>query len=168
MSEITTTLVVNFRAGSGGAGVLTAAIDSREDGFNNGKSSFGAGDSPTYLITKTDDVTVNSQTPSLGLVQFVASGEITENQFLHFPFEREQSLSFPAKVGSLTSKWIGTDLGAVTVVDQVTVRSTLTGVGVLKVTYQRKFLAYQIANVPVPANGEEEFDILVYITGTQA
>lgn len=168
MSEITTTLVVNFATGAGDAGFLSAQIDGREDGFNQGRSRFTAGDQPVYLIFKTSNVNVLSQTPSYGAVAFHASGQLDVEQVLTFANTREASLSQPAIPGTLDVKWIGNDLGALTLQsDERTVLASVTGVGVAKVSYKVDFTAYRLTNVivPDPVHGETDFSVLVYIVG---
>lgn len=169
MAEITTTLVVNFQSGTGEKGILRAEIDGREDGFNVGRTRFSAGDQPVYLIFKTTNVNVISQVPSFGNVAFHASGIITGvEQNLQFANTREAQLSQPAIPGTIVTKWIGNDLGALTLQDdEITVLAGVTGVGVAKVTYSVTFEAYRLTNVivPDPVHGESEFDVLVFITG---
>lgn len=165
MAEITTTLVVSFSSGAGAAGVLRAEVDSRENGYNNGRSSFTAGDAPAYLITKTDDVTISSQVPSTGTIQIIGTGTRVIEETLQFVNEREKTLQYPAQSGSLTFKWLGTNLGTLLLPDAVTVRAPNLGVAVAKVTYISKFTAYRINNVVVPLNGESTFPVVVLITG---
>ena len=105
--EITTTLVVNFQSGTGEKGFLAAAIDSRSDGFNLGKTTFTAGDQPVYLITRTTNVVVESQIPSFGTVAFFTSGIIVIEQDLQFANTREARLQQPAIPGTIITKWIG-------------------------------------------------------------
>lgn len=170
MAEITTTLVVNFQSGSGEKGFLAAAVDSRSDGFNGGKTSFTAGDEPVYLIARTTNVVVTSQLPSYGAIAFHASGILDLETQLTFAQTREARLSQPAIPGSVVAKWIGNDLGALTLQDdELTVLSDISGIGVAKVTYQATFEAYRLTNVIVPdlVHGESTFGVLIYITGDQ-
>ncbi len=169
--EITTTLVVNFQSGTGEKGFLQAAIDSRADGFNLGKTTFTAGDQPVYLISRTTNVVVVSQIPSFGTVAFHSSGILDVEQTLQFANTREGRLSQPAIPGTIVPKWIGTDLGALTLQDdELTVLSDVSGVGVVKVNFQATFEAYRLTNVivPDPVHGESAFSVLVFITGDRS
>lgn len=171
MSEITTTLVVNFQSGSGEKGFLSASIDSRSDGFNGGKSSFTAGDEPVYLIARTTNVVVSSQIPSYGDIAFHASGILDLEQQLTFAQTREARLNQPAIPGSIVPKWIGNNLGNLTLQDdELTVLADIGGVGVAKVSYQATFEAYRLTNVIVPdlVNNESTFGVLIYITGDRS
>lgn len=171
MAEVTTTLVVNFSSGTGEKGVLRAEIDGRDDGFNLGNTRFGAGDQPVYLIFRTTNVVVTSQIPSFGNVAFHASGEVDVEQVLTFANTREAQLSQPAIPGSIVTKWIGTNLGNLTLQDdEITVLADLTGVAVAKVAYKATFEAYRLTNVivPDPVHGESEFSVLIFITGERS
>lgn len=166
--EITTTLVVNFQSGTGEKGFLQAAIDSRPDGFNLGKTTFSAGDQPVYLIARTTNVVVTSQIPSFGNVAFHASGILDIEQQLTFANTREARLQQPAIPGTIVTKWIGNNLGALVLQDdELTVLAGVTGIGVAKVSYQATFEAYRLTNVivPDPVHGESAFSVLVFITG---
>jgi hypothetical protein len=164
--EVTATLVVNFAAGAGGD-VLIAEIDSREDGFNNGKTRFSAGDQPVFLIYKTDNVTIDSITPSGGLIQNVGVENIVFEETLTFAKERQATIAKPAQSGILDSfKWIGNDLGVPTLADPRTVSVPTEGVGVLKVTYTSQALVRRLTNITVPFFGENEFVVLIFIEGT--
>lgn len=165
MAEITATLVVNFDVAAGAQSVLTAQIDSRSDGFNNGKTTFQGGDSPVYLVHKTQDVVITAQEPSAGIIAAHATGELDIEQILQFPKQREQNLQLPATPGTLAWTWLGNNLGNLTLLGQTAVRADIEGVGVAKVTYKAPFEAFRLTNVPFPLNGEETFPVLIVITG---
>lgn len=170
--EITTTLVVNFQSGTGEKGFLSAQVDGREDGFNLGQTTFTAGDQPVYLIFKTTNVVVTSQLPSFGNIAFHASGILEVEQTLQFAKTREARLSQPAIPGTIVEKWIGNNLGPLTLQDdELTVLSAVgNGVGVCKVTYQATFEAFRLTNiiVPEPANNESAFPVLIVIEGVKS
>lgn len=169
MSTVTATLVVNFDDGRTGDAFLQLEIDSREDGFNAGNTTFGPGEQPVYLEFKTSSMTVLERVVSAGLIQplnlIAPDNEILVEEFITFPRDRVQALSKPIDSG-FTFKWLGNDLGALTPIDELTVQSALTGVGVAKVTYTAKFEAFRLVNVPFPLNGENTFPVLVFHTGT--
>ncbi len=50
MTKMTASAVVSFGSSGDTSEVLTAELDSRETGMNAGKSSFGAGDTPVFLV----------------------------------------------------------------------------------------------------------------------
>lgn len=168
MSTITATLVVNFDDGRQGDAVLQLEIDSREDGFNAGKTTFGPGDQPVYLQFKTSNIIVQEKVVSAGLIQPLNLGapdnEILVEEFLVFPREQTQTLSKPVDSG-FTFKWLGTDLGTLVLLDELTVRAPTNGVAVAKVTYTTKMEAFRIVNIPFPLNGESTFPVLVFHIG---
>ena len=75
------------------------------------------------------------------------------------------SLSVPARSGLASSVWYGRSLGALTLqADKVTVKASVKGVGVAKVTYEAQAMVYALAS-PVSLNGEVDFSILALIKG---
>ena len=165
MAEITTSLVVNFQSSQAAAdGVLRAEIDSRPDGFNEGDTSFVAGDSPAYLIYKGSTVTITENSLTAGVRQDLGTFTRVVEETLNFINTRTATASFPI-VSGFTSKWLGRDLGNVSVTDDITVQAENKGVGVLKIEYTTQFTAHRITNVPVPLNGETEFPVIVFIVG---
>lgn len=169
MSTVTATLVVNFDDGRQGDAFLQLEIDSREDGFNGGKTTFGPGEQPVYLQFKTTGITVLERLVSAGLIQplnlLVPDNELLVEEFLIFPRERVQTLSKPIDSG-FTFKWLGNDLGALIPLDELTVQAATNGIGVAKVSYTAKFEAFRLVNIPFPLNGENTFPVLVFHTGT--
>jgi hypothetical protein len=167
MSVVKTSIVVQFTTADAG-GHLSAEIDSRPDGYNKGNTNFVPGDSPAFLVFKSSNVTIVSVEPSAGSIVSLAGGNfLVENEMMHFAKETEASLGKPI-TGALTSKWLGNDLGAVTVVGDMKVRVADTGVGVLKTSYNSPFLAYRLTGLPTTLNGEASYEVLILITGEQA
>lgn len=171
MTTITTTVVARFGDAAGGAGaVLKAEIDGREDGYNNGITTFRGGDEPAFLIIRGPGVTVDLIETSTGIVRAIVEEEQEPvEEELRFEGTREATLADPAVPGTLVLKWLGKDLGsAVLQADGVTVLSETSGVAVAKVTYQRAVDAYRVTNIEVPLNGESSFSVLIVVTGTAA
>jgi hypothetical protein len=169
MSTVTAALFVNFDDGRTGDAFLQLEIDSREDGFNGGNTTFGPGEQPVYLEFKTSSITVLERLVSAGLIQplnlVAPDNELLVEEFITFPRERTQPLSKPIDSG-FTFKWLGNDLGTITPIDELTVQAATNGIGVAKVTYTAKFEAFRLVNIPFPLNGENEFPVLVFHTGS--
>ena len=149
--------------------MLTAEVDARPDGFNGGKTSFTQGDSPVFLVFKTSDVTIDSIKPSAGAIQPLGAGNFLVEQDLQFVDNSGVVLSKPISGSFLTQKWLGVDLGTLSLVGQTSVvTSNPPGdtPGVNRVTFNSQFQAYRIANINVPLNGETEFPVVVLIKGT--
>lgn len=162
--NVTATLVVNFARK--GEAMLIAEIDDRESGFNGGITQFSPGDSPAYLLFKTDDVVIDTQEFSAPGVSAVSlgTGLFVVEEDLQFVKEREASLSKPFRSG-LTYKWLGNNLGAPQVIDQTKVRVPSVGLGVLRVSYRAEYRAYRLSGVPAQLNGENSFPIIIYVVG---
>lgn len=158
---VTTSIVVQFSQGASG-GSLSAEIDSREDGLNLGKSNFLPGDSASFLVFRSPDVTLDLVSASAGTVSSIGSGL----------YEVEEWLTFADSVEVTTGKrvhsdfsyqWFGKNLGAVTVSGDKVVCPTK-GVGVLKVSYKAAYEAFTLAS-PAQINGKSEFQIAVLVKG---
>ncbi len=164
-NTVTTSLVVQFDA-TNSSGKLAAEIDSRPAGYNNGKTSFAPGDQPAFLIFKSADVTIDSVVPSAGAIADLVGGTITVEEMIEFADTDTASLSKACDSGITTSKWLGTSLGAVTLVGDSQLVAAVKGVGVLKVTYQARFVAKRLVSVPAVLNGETTYEVLIVITGS--
>lgn len=165
MAEVTTSIVVQFST-TGSSGILTAEIDSREAGFNSGKTSFQPGDQPAFLIYKSADVTIQSIEPSAGNIADLGAGLEPIEELLTFANATEATLQKPIS-GALTYKWLGNNLGAPVVVGDNLIRVPTKGVGVLKVNYNAPWLAKRLSGLPTVLNGETEYSVLIVITGTK-
>lgn len=163
-NTVTTSLVVSFTRSGNGGGILSAEIDSRQDGFNSGNTSFAPGNQPAFLIFKSSDVEIDEITPSAGEISDLGTGTMSVTEIIKFANVAEATLSKPVASG-LTVKWLGNDLGAVTLVGENKLVVAAPGVGVLKVTYNAAFLAKKLVNVDNPLNGETEYEVLIYIEG---
>ena len=167
-TKVTTTVVANFDGGAAGASQFDAEIDTRENGFNGGKSSFVAGDQPAYLVRRSPNVVIDSQVASVGVIGIhVIQEEEEVTEFLLFDETNVATLSQHALPGTLTFKWLGTNLGNLTLSGIKDIEAAVSGVAVAQVTYTTSFDAFFINNIPVPLNGESTFPVLVVINGTE-
>ena len=171
MTSIVTSLVVQFGSDSDASSVLTAEIDSREDGHNAGNTSFTPGQVVYYLISKTSDVTILSQETTAGRLTYVATESFTEKETLHFAKESSATVSNPIS-GGYTTKWLGNAPAAnVTLTSEIEFSlkdsegSLVEGLGVLQVEYERTVEVYSLSGLPSSLNGEDQYDVIIYITG---
>ena len=163
MGIISTSIVVNF--GQDDQGILTAEIDGRPDGYNDGETKFAPGDTAAFLIYATSNVNVNTPVVSLGSVQQIAGPQnLDKEEFITFEDTKEASAGFPVLSG-FTYTWLGNDLGAVTVTDQRTIRAATKGVGVLRVNYTTQYTPWLLTNIPTSIEGETSFPVLIFISG---
>lgn len=171
MSNVTATIVVNFSdsSASGSGGLLTAELDTRQDGYNAGKSSFAPGDEPVILVRKSDNVVITSVQTSLGACAYFASGVTQEEEFLNFVNSNSANASKPI-TNNFVSQWYGANLGGVKIAGNQEVKllaaPPIVGVGVLGITYDSAFLAYRLTGVPSMVNGKGTFNVLIAFNGT--
>lgn len=163
---VTTSIVVQFSQGGAG-GSLSAEIDSREAGFNAGKSSFFPGETATFLVFKTPDVVLDEVSASSGSIGIPVSDPhaglfSVEDEWITFAGVSEASTAKLVHSG-FTYQWFGNNLGAVTVVGGKVV-APLSGVGMLKVSYKAKYVPYSLAS-PSVLNGKSDFQIAVLVKG---
>ena len=163
MANVTTSLVVQFGSDTDAASyTLTAELDSRPDGLNGGNTSFVGGDSPFFLVYKSDDLALSFITTQGGIR---SSGTVTTEvtQWVTFTNSKSVRLSKPP-LGSVSLEHFGGDTGANVVGEDVVLSEP--GVAVYKATYDSKAYAYQMTNIPTTINGETSFQVVVVITGT--
>jgi len=149
------------------SGLLAAEVDSREDGYNQGRTQFVPGDQPALLIFKSDDVEIEDVTPSAGNIAPLAGGTMEVEETLQFANSDTATLRYPT-TALTSSKWLGRDLGTPELVDAMTVKVPAAGVAMLLVTYDAAFEARRLSGVPAQLAGEDNYDVLVVVDGVQA
>lgn len=149
----------------GTSGHLSAEVDSRPGGLNGGKTAFSPGETVYILVYKSANVAITETICSAGSLTAQGTATVTITDELMFEEADTASLSVPARSGLASSVWYGRSLGALTLqADKVTVKASVKGVGVAKVTYEAQALVYALAS-PVSLNGEVDFSILALIKG---
>jgi len=171
MGAVTATVTVAF-SNSAGSAQLSAEIDNRPDGPNEGKTSFSPGDDVYLLVRKSADVTVAGYA-TIGNVSLV--GAVTgmeEKEMLVFPRTRSAELSKTPE-GGVSFTWFGTVPGT-PVVKGKTVN--LTGaydkdnppIGVAEAVYTTAAESWKLSGIPATVNGKSSFEVLVVMVGTVA
>ena len=170
MAEITTSIVIQFTQGDEDA-ILTAQVDSREDGRNGGNTNFFPGQVVYYLITKTDNVRVTKQTASAGYISFVENSIEDVEEFLTFANESEASTSNPI-YGSYSTKWLGRVPNATLVKSSPTTfrlqssdGSAVDAVAVLKINYKVLHIVYKLSGLGSTLSGESSYEVVISIIG---
>jgi hypothetical protein len=169
MADTTTaTLRVTFGQSLGrGDNFLSAEIDSREDGPNEGQSSFAPGDTVWFLVYKGDAVTLTGADASAGSATLQEEIEVTLTDDVVFDGGGSASLTKPAQAITNVT-WLGRNLGDITLLaDRQTVKATASGVGIARVTYQARATAGKLTS-PESLAGETGFPIAVVISGAVA
>lgn len=164
----TTSLVVSFGdTDVSWANVhLSAEIDRRLKGLNQGKTSFSPGERAWFLIYMSDNVALDGDPScSAGTIsggQLISGIEITED--VTFMNVNTSTTKVPAT--SIKSvKWIGRSLGNIVLTGNNTgLQADSAGVAVAKITYLADAVSYAITS-PVSIDGETSFSIAVMVLG---
>ena len=161
---VTASLVVSFTTeGSGdGDGELKLEVDSRPDGLNGGKTSFGIEDDVYILLFKSANVDVTKITCTSGSLSPAGSGLADETDTLSFAKSAEANLGYPYASGGAIA-WMGASGGTPTFTagkSLVKVPNAVIAIG--KATYKAAYTAYKLSGV-----GDVE-SVLVYAEGTVA
>ena len=172
MAVVTTSIVVDFDAAGSDGSILTLEVDSREDGYNKGKSSFSPGNDVYLLLLKTPDVTVQNLISSHGLLTKVEDTTIAVKEFGQFANEKSVSLSRPIPTSApFTVKWFGNDLGNVAAESNSKLILTATDevlgdpfVGIMEYEYTAEAEVWKLSNTLI--SGESTYGIIVYLQGT--
>ena len=162
---VTTSLVVQFGLGTDeDNNFLSAEIDSRPEGYNGGNTSFLAGDSPVFLVYRSEGLTL-SFVSSKGSIAYVGTGQIEVDEYITLANEKTGSLPKPP-LGPVTMTHFGGTVGATIVGLEVVLPAV--GTAVYRVQYSASFLAYRMSGIPAIFNGETTFPVVVVVTGTAA
>lgn len=174
---VTTSLTIGFDIASDDTGansILSAEVDGREDGENNGETNFIPGDTVGIMLFRSSNVSsityqlsTSGQLSSANSSQFAASSEV--DTFLIFDSTDEASLSYPMNSGgSLT--WMGKSLGAYTVLNQATVKLSNPNpnddeyyVGVMRATYTSQGNGITLSGTGI--SGEDKYEIFCFWVG---
>lgn len=162
------TIRVRFGSGAGGSGSndhLSAEVDDRPAGPNAGKTSFLPGDTAWFLVYRSAGIELSMES-SAGSVTGGAEVTVTKTEDVSFEATSTATLPMPAQAVTGTI-WLGRDLGALTLgADGMTLTATSSGVAVARVSYTAKALSYGLQS-PSSVAGENDFDVLVLITGSR-
>lgn len=162
-NNVTTSIVVQFSSsGSASASSLSAELDSRPDGLNQGKTSFLPGDTAAFLVFKGPAVILDSVLASGGAVGLIGEGLFEVEEWLTFANAKEANTAKQV-FSDFQYQWFGNNLGLVTY-DGSVVTAENSGIGMLYVTYKAQYVAYRISS-PSLMNGKTSFQIVVVVSG---
>ena len=160
---VNTSFQISFGAGSGAGGHLSAEIDSRPEGLNQGRTSFVPGDAAWFLVYKSANVSYSAPVPSAGSVGGGAVIVVEKEDDIAFADTDTASLPIPAtSIVSVT--WLGNALGALALSDPQTLKASSKGVAVARVRYRANANSHVLQSPPSVA-GLTDFSILVFILG---
>jgi hypothetical protein len=164
MSQVTTTITIQFGDNANSQGFLAAEIDSRPDGLNAGRSQFMPEEVVWFLIYAGSNVSYNPPVLSDGQLLRGADVLVAQEEILTFANSRESRLAKPAE-GGLVISWFGTALGGTKLgSDQMTVLADKAGVAVAQVRYKARAQAWGI-KAPKTSGGQSNYSIAVVIVG---
>lgn len=164
--SVSATIQVSFGADVGeGDGHLSAEIDDRSNGLNDGDTSFSPGDTAYFLVFKSQNVVYDTPISSAGSITAatVSGGYVERVEDLQFADTDTATLQVPAS-SIVSFEWFGRSLGDLALTDPQAVKASAAGVGVCRVTYQAPCTAHGLVS-PASLNGETSFTVLVFIRG---
>ena len=148
----------------GDIGVLSAQVDNREDGLNNGATQFYPGDNIGFLVYKAEGIKLTELIPSSGTIFQQPDQVLSVEEDLEFFDTNKVSLNLPT-VSIDSVNWLGTSLGTLTLdADGITVTSASSGTAIARVTVTRNAKAYHIST-PTSVGSLTEFPIITSIKG---
>ncbi|WP_157314555.1 hypothetical protein [Chitinibacter sp. GC72] len=164
MSQITTSITIQFGDGSAQSGSLSAEIDNRSDGLNGGRSQFAPDEVVWFLVYPGPNVQYSPPILSDGELLQGSEVNVPQEETLTFANSRETRLAKPA-IAMPALTWFGTALGAATLgADGSTITCANAGVAVAKAAYQSRAYSWGI-KAPRTSGGSKVYSIAVYIEG---
>lgn len=147
--RVTASLTINFNEDSvSDSAQIKIEIDGREDGLNEGITTFRPGDSPGYLIFLPAGMTIVEHDVSAGVISSQGTGSFAVNDFATFANSREASLSYPANNG-FSASWHGKSGGSIQLLDDFRVGIPEPAKGrVLRYQYNSTYRGFRIKNIP--------------------
>lgn len=182
MTTVTTSIVIEFDSGDADINyIFTAEVDGREDGLNNGNTSFKPGDPVYILLYRTPNtvldgiiVTHGNVNPSGGVSTRKVG--VPDSEFAQFIATDSTTLTYPV-VSNFIGEWVGdnSDLGVVQVLNNsslklASVPKEADGVtpkehyaGVYEYSYTTDFQPYLLKHNAI--GSKDKYQIIIYIYG---
>ena len=153
-------------ASGGPSGYLSAAIDDRENGRNDGRTSFAPGDTVYFHIFRSRNVAIDSVIASDGNVYRVMTvpDSVRRDVEIQFVNTDHAALSLPARQ-IVDYNWLGRSLGGLRLVDEQTIAARSSGIAVARVTIETHAWPWAINTPVVSLDENENYPIVVYIQG---
>jgi len=146
-----------------------ASIQARlDDEYNKDEegeaiNQFLYGSKAYYQVFTSPEDLVLTQVQSDGTISPEGSGTAEIEEFIHFVDSYESNVTYPVR-SIISSEWLGTNLGAVSV-EGDKIKSSQKGVGVLKITYSAYFRRFALS---LSTRDEEVYYVMIYISGGSA
>lgn len=160
---VTTSIVVQFGSEEDADKyILKAEIDSREDGYNKGNTSFQPGDSPYILVYKSPELSLSFEV-STGNLSSRGNEPVEQSEYPVFANVQTVDLAYPP-TGSVNLKHLAGKTGAT--VSGSTISLPEPDIAVYKADYDATAYVYQLVGIPTELKGETSFPVVIFITGT--
>lgn len=159
------TIRVQFGSGTLESDHLSAEVDDRAAGPNEGKTTFLPGDTAWMLVYRSEGIELALES-SAGSI--VGGTEVALVKTEDVSFEAGATGSLPVPARAITDVlWIGRSLGALQLgADGMSLTAASSGVAIARVTYAVKAVSFGLVS-PASVAGLNDFDVLVLITGTR-
>jgi hypothetical protein len=159
MRTLSTSVIVSFSGASLGVGdeIFSAEVDSRDDGYNYGKSSFLKGDSPVILLFASPTVVLTKVLQSEGAYSSLGAGVYVVEDDVTFANTREASLAKPYVSGMQIVSAMPAIPDWVVSGNNLLVPHNI--VAAASIRYNSSFTAYRITNV------SGDYPVVVYFEG---
>lgn len=158
-TTITAHVVVEFAAGSDNP-TVSVEVDGREDGYNNGKTSFFPGENAYLLLYVPAGWSCKYFASSAGALTYIEDTDIAVEDYLAFVDDETAQLQYTVS-GYPVFTWLGNNLGTINLVNGVCsliarafdaltkVFTPAHRVGIAKVNYVTRASVYRVSSVPV-------------------
>lgn len=164
MSQVSTTITIQFGDNAESQGFLTAEIDSRSDGLNAGRSQFQPEEVVWFLVYAGPNVSYDAPVLSDGVLMRGSDVLVPQDEVISFANTKEGKLGKPAE-GAIKLNWYGTSLGSSKLgSDKMTLVTEKVGVAVASVKYSARAKAWGI-KAPKTSGGAASFPVAVFILG---
>nr|CRH06119.1 conserved protein of unknown function [Candidatus Magnetococcus massalia] len=145
-------------------GHLSAEVDRRVDGLNQGRTTYHSGGSAHLLVNQGPETIIQSITTSTGSLLPNPDQTYTVTDDVNFDGTNAATLSQPAQ--SIQSViWLGNDLGTLTLAaDAITVMAASSGVAIARITFIVRSRSWSLS-APEEVAGLDSFPVQVRIAG---
>ena len=140
--SVNASTVVTFSTNLSGDIVLE--VDDRLQGLNKGNTDFRPGDSPGFLLFKTQNVSIVELLTTQGVIQTVGSDSMVIEEWVSIVREVTTNLKYPASSGSLSITQTYGDGGAGAAAQGTTLTFPTPRLATYKVRYTTSFLMYRV------------------------
>lgn len=151
VTQVTASVTIGFGTASTASPSFSAEVDSREDGYNSGKSQFAPGDTVYILLYKSTDITLGpSPVATSGGVAQTATITIDVTEDVSLAYETEFSISKPIANGTTpVFTWYSAVPAGLTKTSETTYSVAAKSIAVGKIDYKATAQVWALTGVDV-------------------